>query len=207
MGDWVYRSNQYTNTTPATISDTLGTYDANVRTLTTGVATANTLVLVESQNRILHVTAGPAVNQMSIGGGQARPDDKGRKCLRVQGHIYIEPSTWAIGNIMAIGVRIGAFEQDLTGVASVDALYTMWNNNTPSVPAAYWSNQGRTTLWSRRFYKGFSANDQTIMVVQVNAKINCRLNPHEALMLWLEGESTSVNMRYQTWLRTWVSRF
>lgn len=188
-------------------ADVLGTYEFSVRALNSGFTNAQSLVLVDSADRQVPVMSGSAVNTLTPsppGGWRAQ---RGVICAMVDGHIYVEPSTWAIGNIMAIGVSIGAFEQDMTGVATVDSLYTMWNNATPAAPAAHWSNDNqRTNLWSRRQYKGFSSNDATIMVVPVRARLRVRLREWEALMVWLELESTSVNVRYQTWLRTLVLR-
>lgn len=206
--DWVYRSNlRGLTSAPFNAVDSLGTYEFQVRSLTSGFATAQALWLVDAADRENSVAV-TSTTQAALQSKAAKPEGPRTRVLEVEGHIYIEPSTWAAGNLMAVGIRICALEQDIvTGLASVDPDMTMWLNTGVGYAgaAAVYANDRQLNMHEQRAYKGFSDN-QTFMVVHVRAKTPWTLQSHHGLALWLEAESTSVNVRYQTWLRTRVMR-
>lgn len=185
-------------------SDTQGTYENTVKSLTTGSANAQGLILYDSRNRLSALSVGNAggIGKIAM---SARAEGKRPLCLMTVGTIYIEPATWAIGNIMGIGMRIGAFEQTAdTGLILTDAQYSMWSSLNYQQSATF-ANMRRTNLWERRVFKGFSTNSGTILIVNVKARFRIWLAENECLALYLEGETTSVNIRYQMWLRTLIS--
>lgn len=203
--DWVYRPNLFAIAAPYNAIDAAGTYDIAVRGLTTGFATAQCLWLLDSANR--RKTA-PMMLSTAGGGimaGSAMPEGKRTRVHAVEGMIYVEPSTWAVGNLMALGLRIGAYEQDPTsGLASVDADYTMWSAAINATKTSYYANDRGYNQWETRAFKSFGDNG-SIMIVRIRARLKYSLNAGYGLGLWVEGESTGVNVRYQTWLRTLVS--
>lgn len=208
--DWVYRSNAYASNDGAPWTyDQLGTYEHSVRSLTSGHPTAQALWLVDSSNHY-HTISFVNATVMGAQNGAARPEGKRTKVLAVEGLLYLEPTTWAVGNLMAMGVRIAALEQDInTGLASVDPDMTMWANALQGpgrASASVYANDRQLTMYERRQFKAFTSNSEALMVMHIRARINWTLQAHHGLALWLEAESTSVNMRYQTWFRTLVQR-
>ncbi|WP_165962521.1 hypothetical protein, partial [Arthrobacter terricola] len=201
--DWVYRGSSVGLAAPLGIADSLGTYDFAVRTLSSGPVNAQGLWLYDSANREVNISRTSA----AAGGildGASRPHVAGDQIVMVEGQLYMEPSTWAVGNVLALGVRIGEFEQDLlTGLPSVDADYSMWNPAVVAQTEAAFANDHRNNRWERRYWMGFDTND-ALQVVTIRARINMRLRGTAGLALWLEAASTSVNLRYQTWFRTLV---
>lgn len=200
--DWVYRSSVRAIGTQLPGNDTLGTYEALVRGQSSGVTNATALILYDSQNRRMatgRFAAGPGGFQAAgIAGGRSP------RVLGVEGSIYVEPSSWAVGNLIAHGMRVCIFEQDVaSGSALLDVDYSMWANATTSSPAD-WVNQGRSVLLERRRHHGFSQN-QTFFTAGFRWRGRRVLAPHEGLFLYLELESTSVNVRFQTWFRSLVA--
>jgi len=206
--DWVYRANVPGLTVaPLNIGDNLGTYDFSVRGLTTGVANAQALWLVDAADKEQSVYRS-APGAAGIQSMAAKPEGPRTKVLAVEGIIYFEPSTWAAGNLMAMGVRIMAIEQDIvTSVALVDSDMTMWNTTSAGFQdaASRYANDKQLNMYEQRMFKSFGDNG-SIMVMRIRARINWTLQSRHGLALWLEGESTSVNVRYQTWLRTLVQK-
>lgn len=200
--DWVYRSEFYDTNG---VNDFLATYSSGIRVLNTGAAAANGLVLYDSKAHLRARMAGPA-GPATVRGGAAASRSEGAKpkMLRVQGQLYVEPQTWTLGNLMAIGVRIAAMEQDApTGQVIISADYSMWAAGGNTI-LADWANARRLNLWENRYYRGFASDAQAFMVHSFNVALRVRLDAHEALILYLEGEGTSVNMRYQVFCRTLV---
>lgn len=210
--DWVYRSNMYGlggGATPLQQVDIQGTYEWSVRGLTAGYGTSQVLWLVDAQDREWSIAPYSATGvAATMQSKAAKPAARRTKCLFVEGHIYFEPTTWAVGNLMAVGARIVAMEQDiLTGFAVLDADYTMWNNGMAGPgrgAAAIYANDRQLNMWEKRMYKAFTSNNEALMVMHIRARLNWALQPHHGLGILLEAESTSVNLRYQTWLRTLV---
>lgn len=201
--DWVYRPNSVASAAPLNSVDGLGTYEFAVRSLTTGQASAQVLWLVDAEDRdtMIARTSSAASGFLSAA---AKPSTARRKTLMVEGQMYFEPSTWALGNVLAVGMRIIVCEQDvLTGLGSLDADYTMWNPTTVGQQAAFFANDRQLNLAERRMWWGFSDNGQ-VMQARFRLRVPWTLQPHHGLGLYLESPTTSVNLRYQTWLRTLV---
>lgn len=198
--DWVYRANARSNT-PLTGTDLLGTYDPLVRALGTGTAEANALVLYDSSNYVRTITPGSA----GLGSlpSAARVEGKKASVRAVEGTLYVEPSTWAVGNLIALGIRIGIYEQDYGGgSARVITEMSMFNNNLQWTPALG-ANNGRENMREWRIFEGFQENS-AVFSYRLRWKGKRSLAPNEGLFLWLEGEETSVNIRYQTWFRSLI---
>jgi len=191
-------------------ADLVGSYSGFIPAHLTGPANAQSHVLYDSQNYTRQVLGG----QFGVGLGQlgrvARAEGRRPLILAVEGIVYWEPSTWALGNLMAIGMRLGVFEQDPgNGVFLVDAAYSMWVDE-PAVASSSlstvgdWANNGRGNAWERRIHYGFSDN-QAFTVTRIRWRGRRALQPNECFGLYTELEPTSVNTRTQYWLRTLVA--
>jgi len=200
--DWVYRSEFYD---ASGVNDFLATYSAGIRILNTGAANALGLILYDSKAHLRARMAGPAgPGSMRGGAAASRSEGQRPKMLRVQGLLYFEPTTWALGNFMVPGVRIGAMEQDAaTGQVVLNADYSMWLAGGNSL-LADWANARRLNLFEARWHRAFNSSESPLITRTLNVGLRVRLDPHEALVLYLEAESTSVNCRVQTWMRTLV---
>lgn len=189
----------------------LWSYAPQAKTLNTGIANVLAHILYDSKNRMAHLigastTAPPNVTLLP---GAARAEGRLPFCMRVQGRIEIEASTWAVGNTLGGGIRLGVFEQDSeTGLLSLPADYTMFVDpaNAPFRSPATWANEKRLNLWEKRYRKDYSdgsVND--FLALEFNRRIRVALQAHECLAIFHEAPSTSVNARVIVWCRTWVS--
>lgn len=204
--DWVYRPNVAAETISPWVggNDLIGSYDENLFGESSGLNGASSRILYDSHNRIATVMRTGTGLSVPMANA-ARVSGRGPMMHRVQGIIYVEPTTWAIGNLIAWGWRIGVFEQDPgSGAIELDADYSMWTQSASAIPVASWANQRRVNLWERRVHYGFSDN-ATFTVQKLNVPLKVRLQDHECLAIYTEGEATSVNVRVQYWLRTLVS--
>lgn len=199
--DWVYR-NDARAVAGLGGSDDLGTYSVVVKALTSGVVNALGMVLYDSANRMqANVPAGAGQGYLSRA---ARAEGRKPHIRAVEGLVYLEPTAWALGNLIAYGSRILIAEQDIdTGVPVLDAEYSMWANGLVT-SASLWANQGRQNVQEKRLFYGFSDN-QAFTVARYSWTGLRALEPHEALFLYMELETTSVNVRFQPFLRTLVS--
>lgn len=209
--DWVYRGNGRQIGIGVSGFDDLGTYDGNIHTITSGVANAQSKILYDSQNYFAMLGrggVGTASNVSTIPqiGRVARAEGRKPVIRAVQGTIYMEATAWAIGNLIAAGFRMGAFEQDLTGVLSLDSGYSMWDNEgvQPFTYVGNYANNGRGNAWERRYHHFFTSTTPSALVISVNWKGRRVLQPNECWAIYCELESTSVNARAQWWLRTLV---
>lgn len=212
-GDWVYRSNARVLGTGVINNDLLGSYEAVVTTVNSGIANAQTRILYDSKNYMGWLTragigTAPTVATTGILGGHARAEGRKPCILAVDGVILCDPTTWALGNVMALGVRVGVFEQDISGVLSLDAGFTMWESGAGIFdgPAAAWANNTRANCRDIRqwqFYSDGAANPN--MVVRVKWRGRRYLEGWECFAMFLQVPTTSVNMRTQCWVRTLVS--
>lgn len=213
--DWVYRGPV---ATPVDDSDTpigdpktagLASYTQFVTTMNTGAINARFLVLYDSQNRLAHwagTSTGVGGSRYGVLNRAARSEGRRARILATEGSIYIEPSTWAIGNVMAFGWRLGAWDQDpQTGLISLPAGYSMTQNVTLSTQDApdVWAN---TYNWVRegRFFRGFNSNESNVFNLRIMWRGRRALRGNEAWGLYMEGAPTGVNVRLQPWLRTLV---
>lgn len=211
--DWVYRPyGQTLGTGGAGATDLLGTYGSFINVQTTGLANAQSHILYDSADYfgLLNrggVGSGATVATVNVMGREARAE--GRKaCIRaVEGIVYIEPNTWSLGVLIAQGMRIGVFEQDRSGVFSLDAAYSMWVEN-PVIPldrTAHWANNPRNNAWERRIHYPFGdASTIPLYVAKVRWRGRKYLHANECFGLYTELESTSVTVRQQFWLRSFV---
>lgn len=214
--DWVYRPNAPTIGTGTIGNDNLGTYEYATRTLSTGVANANTLVLYDSANWFADMTRG-SVGLGSIVGGmgglgrQARASGRKPIIRAVEGVIICQPTTWALGSQMGLGVRCGVYQQSMEGPAQLDLQESMFidNNVFPREQISWYANSVRKNVWERRYYKAFGDASTTPSIV-MKVRFRCRkfLDDNEGFFLYLEspgsGIMSSVNVRYVTFLRTLV---
>lgn len=200
--DWVYRpSSRQISPQPAG-SDLVGTYEQGVRTLNSGLGNAQGLVLYDSSN-YLQVQGRSPAGQSSITGA-ARAEGAKPTILAVEGTLFFEPTTWALGNVIALGVRLGVLEQDSAlPVPVVDTDYSMWVNGATTEPARF-ANNGRSNMREWRMWRGFSDNG-AVFQAHFRWRGRRKLEGTEALFLWMELQTTSVNLRYQTWFRSLVS--
>lgn len=201
-GDWVYRDDAERSDGGL---DDLGTYTDTIHIQGSGAAAAVVRVLYDSKQHIALHMKGTSILPTYVLPSAARTEGSRPLMLRVQGSIYVEPGTWALGNVLAAGLRIGKFEQDAeTGDALVDADYSMWDaGGTTSV--AQWANARPMNLWERRWHLSFGSDTPDPFINrEINVKLRTRLAPHEMLGLYTELEPTSVAARWQMWLRTFV---
>lgn len=208
--DWVYRSSGHIESTAGAGVDLLGTYDSNVLNHTSGTAASQGHILYDSQNYLrtpVRETFGGVLSHIPRA---ARAEGRKPTILAVEGIVYWEPSTWALGSLMAIGMRLGVFEQDPgSGNVLLDPEYSMWNDGPYAAGGSLskvvdWANNGRNNTWERRIHYGFSDNS-VFTVVRVRWRGRRSLLANECFALYTELEGTSVDTRTQYWLRTLVA--
>lgn len=201
--DWVYRPNGR-NTGGSGNSDVLGSYEPQVLGMLTGVDQATVGILYDSAD---HMRSGVTENSQTANtniSSTARAEGKRARILGYEGIMYVEPSTWAVGNLIAMGVRIGKFEQDsLTGLVLVEAEYSMWEYNAPAMAGPNVYANGTPWVEERRMHYGFSDNS-VFTIMRFRRRCNVVLRPNECFAMWCELEATSVNTRIQRWMRTLV---
>lgn len=199
----MYRPNIYL--ADGSLHDGLGTYKPELTTVTAGLQNAYGGVLYDSKAAMaapMENLANAAVQGMSAAG---RAAGSRARVLRVQGRIYIEPSTWAVGSIVMMGFRIGVFEQD-TGShrMSIDADYTMWTVTTANhTQCATFANMSREHIWETRFMRIFGSNDVS-WTLPIDVRMKRTLRDNEGLFIYSEGETGAVSTKLQFWLRTLV---
>lgn len=208
--DWVYRHGGRPEATSVNANDLLGTYDSSIVAHGTGVANAQGHILYDSQNYMrasVRETFGGVLSHVPRA---ARAEGRKPSILAVEGIVYWEPDTWALGQLMAIGMRVGVFEQDPgSGNILIDPEYSMWEDaqyvaGSSLSTVVDWANNGRGNAWERRVHYGFSDN-QAFTVLRVRWRGRRALLPNECFALFTELEGTSVNTRVQYWLRTLVA--
>lgn len=205
-GDWCYRPNYRSGTISGyTATDLLGSYDETLTAFTSGAASSGAKILYDSKNRLVQPMRGGSGALTAAMPGAARANQRGPLIHMVVGVVYCEPTTWALGNLIAWGWRVGIFEQHpVSGDILLDADYSMWVTGPDITYPATWANMPRQNLWETRRHFGFSDN-QRFFTMPIMVRVNRRLQDHECLAIYTEGESTSVNTRHQYWLRTLVS--
>lgn len=211
--DWVYRPNARTLATGSVNNDALGTYEPNFFTVVGGVGNAQSRILYDSKNYVAMVTrggAGSALTLATVGvmGSSGRAEGKKACIRRVEGVILTEPTTWALGSVMAMGVRMGIFEQDVaTGTFSLDASYSMWFNPAALAdgPPASFANNRRNNAWEVRQWRYFGdASSNPNMVIRINWTGRKYLEGNECFGMYLELPAVSTSLRTQCWVRSLV---
>lgn len=208
--DWVYRG-EAGDIGLGADTGLMGSYSPIIRSLTTGESGVIALILYDSVDRQQTlIQGGAAGGQFPVLGREARAQGKRPRVFRVNGEVYCEPSTWASGNLMAVGWRLAWFEQDtLTGQFTVQAEYSMWapGTATPSDQPSTWADV--PFLKEQRVFKGYGdGSSQHFMVIPINWKSSRGSrapSPKHCLGIWMEAEGTSVNMRVQPWVRSLIS--
>lgn len=197
LGDWVYRGEALL---PDGTHDFLESYGPNVLAQTSGRTNAAALILYDSHN---HLAQGLTASQGWRMSKAGRAEGRKAVITGVDGTMYIQPDTWAVGSVIGWGFRIMAADQSPeSGVVDVPAGYGMW---TPSAPitASEFANDKRV-LQERRFFKGFASNASAIVQLHFRWRGRKALAEGECLCLYMEGEPTSTNIQAQLWFRTRV---
>jgi len=211
--DWVYRNSAKVFGTGIQANDQLGTYESAVQSQNTGVANATSHILYDSNNYIGVLTRGGIGSAATSGttgvlGRHIRAEGRKPMIMAMQGAIFCEPQTWTLGNVMAVGIRIGVFEQDISGVFSLDIGYSMWapEAGVPFSTPAHWANNTRNNKREWRFWKSFGdASTPPLMVLRLFWRGRAYLEGNECFGLFTELQSTSVGTRMQYWCRTLVA--
>jgi len=215
--DWVYRSYMGVGWSEDDIpfgapeAGNQASYVSEYSDFNSGPSNTRFLVLYDSTNR-LQVMGGADVSGATVLSGllprSARAEGRRAMVRAVEGTIHVEPSSWALGNTMVIGWRLGVWEQDSeTGFVLLDSEYTMWSTGVNNVlsNAGQFANR-HNWVRERRIIRPF--NNQVGGAWQFNVNWRGRprsLGPDQAFGLYLEARSTSVNMRINPWLRSLVS--
>lgn len=201
--DWVYRPDGRA-TGGSGEADNLGTYEGVIKTLSSGVESAQMPVLYDSKDHMTSTMRGSITTSSDLP-NSARAEGKKACILGYEGIIYMEPTQWALGNLMAVGFRVGKQTQDtMTGLVTVDPALSMWVFDVPSQQGPWtFANGYPFFVEERRVHYGFSDN-QAFTVLRFKRKCKVWLAPNECFGVWCEGENTSVNVRLQFWMRTLV---
>lgn len=208
--DWVYRPSLYIDDEGAVQLVNLGSYlgDRQVG-LTPGINGVQTLILYDGTDFLAESTRA-SISQTGIQQGvltrAARAEGKEATVLAVQGSIRVVPNGWAAGTRFDLGFRLGWFEQDdLSGLASVDPDYTMWDTGattfeTPAVMA----DQKTANIRTWRIHRGFNDTEGTIQVnIFWKGRRRSPSSKH-GLMLWCETAPGSLTLNLMPNLRTLV---
>jgi len=199
---------------PEVLSADLGSYDPAIITMASGIAAANAAILYDSQNRIAFAMGSldSETQTHTWLTRAARAEGRRAKIFATTGFLHMEPSTWTLGNVMAIGWRLGKFTQDPeSGFIEVPFQYSMWESTnsllTPFTSVAQYANDGNWVK-ENRILKVFSSGDEA---PQLRVPINWRssrgitLRPNECWAVYLEIAATAVQMRHQRWLKSLVA--
>lgn len=186
--DWVYRDDIYDDT--GALIEPGGSYSSLTGNITGGPLSSAVKILYDSSNYIARmIGAGGVVPAVFGSAGRA----EGRKpfIAFTHGTVFLTPSTWAVGNIAALGVRVVKMEQDaVSGQVLVDPNYTMWSRT--NIVANNPANYANAQPWyaERRVIRGFQENSAQFSI-RMSARVRASLEPHECLALWLENPGGS----------------
>lgn len=211
--DWVYRGHAYQISEPQVQADVLGTYipHNSLISLSAGPTLAQSHILVDSADWFVDIgRMGNTIPASALGpvaiGGEARPERRGALIRAVEGIIMIAPSAWALGNEVHVGVRLGVFEQDVTGVFALDSGYSMMLDQTTAnqnTNVGHWANMKRSNLREWRLSDCYvSGGGKCMWTMHIRWRGRIRLQPHECLGLYTEAASGSVETRNRYFLRT-----
>lgn len=203
--DWVYRGPPTAGFTGGAVEQAhLASYTEVISTLNTGPANAQMRVLYDSVDRMAEVSYGNAGTTPQLLNRSRRAEGRNPLILATEFQLYMEPTTWSVGQLIALGWRLGAFEQDPgTGLLSINASYSMWVNGGPGEDPAAFANV-KNWVKEGRFFLGFSTDVAAQRNIHIRWRGRHRLRANEAWALYLESETTGVNLRTQPWGRALV---
>lgn len=205
--DWVYRGNVWLS--DGSLGDGRASYHSSPTSVPTGSSNAAGKVLYDSYNYLQEsvgvVPIGAQLNRA------ARAEARKPFIHRVAGHIVVQPSSWAVGNILQVAAAVIIAPQEATsGAPLVDSDFSLWSFNTgdPQVaPNVYanWTN----VIAIRRMHRAFSDNG-AMFVMPVNCRVRRSLSTEQCIFLYFEasdlsGGGGSINCTIIPWLRTLVS--
>lgn len=200
--DWVYRNCIYDDA--GALQEGLGSYDPAVTTLTPGPITASGKVLYDSNNRLAYVADVAGVGLPYV--RNMRAEGRNPLCLRVQGVVLIQPTTWAIGNAYNLCMRLMVNEQSaIDSAMTLDTAYSAFQViGSPMNTPATWANSKNLIAEKRIFHAFSGGNDTERKAIRWDVRFRRSLKSNEALFLYSETETASVNLRMFFWLRTLV---
>lgn len=205
--DWVYRGNVWL--ADGSVGDARGSYHSVSTAVPTGAANASGKILYDSINYLQESVGIVPIGAQLHRAGRA----EGRRplCHRVQGHVIVQPQTWALGSQLNVAQAIIISAQDAnSGAPLVEAAFSLWDSvagDPQSQPNVYANWTG--VLHVQRLSTTFSDN-ASFFRFRWNHRVNRRLNSNECLWLYTEasaqsGTSASVNVNIVPWCRTLVS--
>lgn len=205
--DWVYRP--HIRDEAGGLFETFGTYESTEVTQGVGIPNLTQHILYDSHayrgaeypDQIAANTPGLML------AASARAEGAKPMIHRVQGSIWVRPSSWALGSVLWVAWRFGIFEQDpATGSVLLDSTYTILNTSANTVTGmAQWAN---AQPWNheRVFRSAFGEAVSFIKELRFNFPVRRRLRAHECYAVLSEGHATlSVNTLMSYRLRTLVS--
>ena len=125
--------------------------------------------------------------------GAAFPEGEKQFVKAVRGHVLLTPPTFALGNVVTIGMRIQKFKMDLaSGGAILDASYSILN-----ITSFHFANE----RWP--WQEIYRTVDNDIAGFRVKATVNQWLEPDEALYFLIENQSNfTATLVFTPYLRT-----
>jgi len=211
--DWVYHSRQYL-LDGSTSAVSPGGWSPVSNVLTTGATNSVALILLDSNNFTTKtLLPNAALGDSGFVTGASKPTERGPLVTAVEGHLFISPSSWAVNNIMSVGIRLTIAEQDGDdGIPELDADYSILRPGAAAVPAndltLFVNQPGALKDWY--VFRQFSDNS-AVVTVRIFWKGRRRLRPEECLFLHLEGNHPAegggaVNCTVASHVRALVAR-
>lgn len=194
--DWVYRANRWALDDP-TVEETplSGTYGPAIG-LSSGPAGLTGQVLYDSDDVMRYSSVDVGGRYFNVDAAARTPGtSKGALIHGVEGRLCWRPSTWAVGSLVWLGIRIVVADQDAdTGQAQLDVDYSLWDNvgGLGTTTIARFAN-GRQNCFEKRVFEQFNENS-TRMDTYFYARFKRRLQKQEGLFLLLETHALSVNL-------------
>lgn len=193
-------------------------YSNQVVTLTAGPDEMQARILYDSHNRIaVAMGAGDQASGLVTHTWHtraARAEGSKAVVYAVEGFMAFEPSTWSLGSMMRVGMRLGVWEQEAqSGYVLLPTAYSMFAainvDLSPWGQPAMWAND-RNWVWERRPMKYFGdASSTPLMIVPVRwrSRLGRALKPDEcfAMVLEIPSQTGVSNLRTRCWLRSFVA--
>lgn len=197
--DWVYRPNRWSlvdnQAQEARFSGTYGVPIAlPVNTLTGQVLYDSDMLAGPGRS---YGPINPADTSYLDVAAEARTggSDKGALIHGVELVMSWRPSTWALGNLVWLGIRIVVADQDAQfGTAQLDPNYDLWTNigGDATTEISRFAN-GRQNCYETRIFEQFNENSVRFDMRRY-ARFKRRLQAQEGLFLLLQTHPLSVNL-------------